>query len=162
MTGLLTDAVWTVARRFPTGVSVVTAGSGPTARGTTVSAFCFLSHEPALVSVCLRRGSKVLELLRAGFTVNVLAGNQGSLARRFASRERGTDQFDGIDWTPGAAGVPRLADTVCWLDCLSSQVIRVGDHDLVVARVTGIGADPERRPLLYYAGALHPLQSEEP
>ncbi|WP_436498545.1 flavin reductase family protein [Actinokineospora sp. HUAS TT18] len=165
MTSSVAEAVWTVAQRFPTGVSVVTAGAGATARGATVSTFCFLSREPALVSICLRRGSWVLGLIRdhGAFTVNVLASDQEAVARRFASRARGADQFDGVGWTAGEAGVPRLADTVCWLHCRPHEVIAAGDHELVVATVAGLGEGPGRTPLLYFAGALHrgAIESED-
>lgn len=152
------DTVWTVAQRFPTGVSVVTVGSGDTARGCTVSSFCLLSREPALVSVCLRRGSAVLGLirLRGSFTVNVLSGEQMAVARHFADRRRGSDQFAGVDWTPGEADVPRLAGTVCWLHCRPRATVAAGDHDLLLAEVMSLGEGGARTPLLYFAGALHP------
>jgi flavin reductase (DIM6/NTAB) family NADH-FMN oxidoreductase RutF len=159
------DLPWTVVRRFATGVSVVTAGAGDTARGATVSAFCPLSREPALVSVCLRRRSGILALIRGTglFTVNVLAGDQTGLARHFADRGRGLDQFTGLEWTPGDGGVPRLAGTVCWFHCHAKEIVPAGDHDLVVAEVVAHGQDRTRTPLLYFAGALHPgaIQMED-
>ena len=153
-----TDVCWDVARRFPTGVSVVTVGVGDTARGATVSAFCQLSRDPALVSVCLRRGSGALELIRGTglFTVNVLADDQTALARHFADRDRGDRPFDGLVWTPGEGGIPLLAGTVCWFHCRAEEIVPAGDHDLVLAEVTAVGQDPTRTPLLYFAGALHP------
>jgi flavin reductase (DIM6/NTAB) family NADH-FMN oxidoreductase RutF len=156
---------WSVAQRFSTGVSVVTVGSGDHARGATVSAFCLLSKEPALVSVCLRRGSAALSLIRSTgcFTVNVLAGDQTRLARHFADRRRGHDQFDGLEWTPGEGAVPILAGTVCWFHCRAKEIVPAGDHDLVLAEVASLGQDRTRTPLLYFAGALHPgaIQIEE-
>jgi len=154
------DAAWQVAQRFATGVSVVTAGAGGEVRGCTVSAFCLVSREPALVSVCLRRGSGVLDLIRRHdrFTVNVLSSDQSAVARHFASRVRGTggDQFDGIGWTPWEAGLPRLSGAVCWLHCRPCARVAAGDHELVLARVMSLAEGSGRIPLLYFAGALHP------
>jgi flavin reductase (DIM6/NTAB) family NADH-FMN oxidoreductase RutF len=154
------DQVWSLAQRFSTGVSVVTSGAGDAVRGSTVSAFCLVSREPALVSVCLRRGSGLLELIRRHrcFTVNVLSGEQALLARHFASRHRGTghSQFDGIGWTPGEAGEPRLTGTLCWLHCRPAASVAAGDHELILARVLAMAPGTGRTPLLYFAGALHP------
>lgn len=150
---------WQVAQRFATGVSVVTAGAGGEVRGATVSAFCLVSREPALVSVCLRRGSGVLDLIRRHdcFTVNVLSSEQTAVARHFASRFRGSggDQFEGIGWTPGDAGLPRLSGALCWLHCRPCAKVAAGDHELVLARVISMAEGTGRIPLLYFAGALH-------
>lgn len=154
------DQAWQLAQRFATGVSVVTAGAGGEVRGCTVSAFCQVSREPALVSVCLRRGSGVLDLIRRYdcFTVNVLASGQSAVARHFASRWRGTggDQFAGIGWTPWEAGLPRLAGAVCWLHCRACAKVAAGDHELILARVVALAEGDGGIPLLYYAGALYP------
>jgi len=154
------DRVWRLAQRFPTGVSVVTAGAGNTVRGGTVSAFCLVSRDPALVSVCLRRGSGLLDLIRRHdcFTVNVLSGEQAWVARHFASRFRATghSQFDGIGWTPGEAGEPRLTETLCWLHCRPRARVAAGDHELILAQVLTMAEGTGRTPLLYFAGALHP------
>ena len=154
-----TDAMWQVAQRFATGVSVVTAGAGGEVRGATVSAFCLVSKEPALVSICLRRGSGVLDLIRRHdrFTVNVLSSEQSPVARHFASRWRGDggDQFAGIGWTPWEAGLPRLSGAMCWLHCRPCARVAAGDHELVLARVVSLAQGDGRIPLLYFAGALH-------
>lgn len=159
-TALGTDTAWQVAQRFATGVSVVTAGAGGQVRGATVSAFCLVSRDPALVSVCLARGSGVLDLIRRHdrFTVNVLERSQEDVARHFASRFRGSggEQFAGIGWTPWEGGLPRLSGAVFWLHCRPCARVAAGDHELVLARVVSLAEGSGRIPLLYFAGALHP------
>ena len=154
------DTAWQVAQRFATGVSVVTAGAGGELRGATVSAFCLVSKDPALVSVCLRRGSGVLDLIRRHdrFTVNVLEREQSAVARHFASRFRGSggEQFTGVDWMPWEGGLPRLNGAVCWLHCRPCARVSAGDHELVLAHVLSMAEGGGRIPLLYFAGALHP------
>jgi flavin reductase (DIM6/NTAB) family NADH-FMN oxidoreductase RutF len=111
-----------------------------------------------MVSVCLRRGSAVLELIRrhGSFTVNVLSGEQTAVARHFADRHRSSDQFDAVDWTPGDANIPRLDGTLCWLHCRPDQLVPAGDHDLLLASVVSMGQGSAETPLLYFAGGLHP------
>lgn len=153
------EDVWTAAHLFPTGVSVVTTGTGDAIHGSTVSTFSFVSREPPLVGVCLSRHSALLVLIREHgcFTVNVLSTEQAGLARHFASRRRGSGrhQFDGLGWDNGDCGVPRLAHTVCWLHCHEYDRLSAGDHVLVLAGVRSL-AQSGRTPLLYFAGSLHP------
>lgn len=150
---------WDAARKFVTGIAIVTAGSAETAHGTTVSAFTFISREPALISVCLKQSSSMLDLVtdRGSFAVNVLAGHQARLARHFADPSRGTGagQFRGIPWIPGLRdGVSLLIGAMCWLGCEFERRIPMGDHELVLARVTAITAG-DGDPLLYFSGRLY-------
>lgn len=159
-----TTLFWDAARKFATGIAVVTAGSGKTARGTTVSAFTFISREPALISVCLQQRSSMLNLItdRRSFAVNVLAGHQARVARHFADQARGTGagQFLGVPWIPGLCdpglddGVPLLIGAMCWLGCEFERRIPMGDHELVLARVTAVTAG-DGDPLLYFSGRLY-------
>ncbi|WP_255953420.1 flavin reductase family protein [Streptomyces odontomachi] len=157
---LVESTAWHAARRFPTGVSVVTTGSGETAHGSTVSAFSFVSHDPPLVAICLARGSSLLTRIaeHRSYAVNVLAGHQSAVARHFASRAKktGPAQFHGIGCTPGEGGVPRLTGTVSWLHCRVRDLVEAGDHVIVLGTVTDFGCDRGRTPLLYFAGHLHP------
>lgn len=154
-----TALFWDAARKFATGIAVITAGSAETVHGTTVSAFTFISHEPALISVCLKRGSVMLDLIsdRGSFAVNVLAGHQGQVARHFADplRQTGAGQFRGVPWIPGLRdGVPLLIGAMCWLGCELERRIPMGDHELVLARVTAVTAG-DGDPLLYFSGRLY-------
>jgi flavin reductase (DIM6/NTAB) family NADH-FMN oxidoreductase RutF len=154
-----TTLFWDAARKFATGIAVVTAGSAGAAHGTTVSAFSIISREPALISVCLKRGSSMLDIVteRGSFAVNVLAGHQGQLARHFADPLRGTGsgQFRGVPWIPGLRdGVPLLIGAMCWLGCEFDRRISMGDHEFVLAQVTAVTAG-DGDPLLYFSGRLY-------
>lgn len=157
------DEIWQTARGFASGVSVVTAGSGDEVHGGTVSAFSVISREPPMTTIALRRNSFLLDVIdRHGtFVINVLAAGQVELARRFASRARpgGRAQFDGVLLTTSADDTPILAGTVCWLECLPTDRMPAGDHELVLGEVVrwspGAG-----EPLLYLAGSLRTLVKE--
>ena len=156
---LVESTVWNAARRFPTGVSVVTTGAGDTAHGSTVSAFSFVSHDPPLVAVCLARGGSLLPRIaeHRAYTVNVLARDQSAVARHFASRikKSGPAQFQSVAWTPGESGVPRLEGTVSWLHCRTRDFVEAGDHVIVLGTVTASAASRDKTPLLYFAGHMH-------
>jgi len=152
-----TAVLWDAARRFATGVAVVTAGTARSAHGTTVSAFTFVSRVPALIAICLIRGSSMLELIdeRGSFAVNVLANHQSGLARHFADRRRGGAQFAGVPWVPGLRdGVPLLIGAMCWLGCEYEQRVPAGDHELVLGRVAAVTAG-DGDPLVYFSGRFY-------
>jgi flavin reductase (DIM6/NTAB) family NADH-FMN oxidoreductase RutF len=156
------DSFWHTVRRFPTGVSIVTTGSGRQARGSTVSTFTFISRNPALISVCLHEDSSSLRVIQrtGGFAVNVLAADHAALARRFAAprRESGWQQFD-TEWVRGVGpDPPWLRTALCWLWCRSWRYVLAGDHVLVLANVTR-AADGVGTPLLYLAGQLRPAET---
>lgn len=152
------EHLWTAARGFASGVSVVTVGSGERVHGSTVSCFSVVSRDPPLASVSLRRNSFLLDMIRGhrSFVINVLAGDQATLARRFASRHRaaGRAQFDAVSLSaPSVDGVPIIAGTVCWLCCRPTTHVSAGDHELVLGEVVSLGGDGGV-PLLYLAGSL--------
>src|SRR5699024_9131227 len=87
------EAFREVAGRFASGLTVITLMTPDGPNGTTVSAVSSLSLEPPMMLVCLNRSSSIHnDLLRAeGFAINILAADQGTIARQFA--RRGSDKF---------------------------------------------------------------------
>lgn len=154
---LIGQEFWRMARGFAAGVSVVTAGAGEGAHGSTVSAFSVISREPPIATIALRRNSFLLQLIRleGTFVINVLAGGQADLARHFSGRRpAGRTQFDGVPLAPARDGVPVLANTFCWLHCQPTRQLTAGDHELVLGEVTAWCRGAEGQPLLSLAGSL--------
>jgi 3-hydroxy-9,10-secoandrosta-1,3,5(10)-triene-9,17-dione monooxygenase reductase component len=54
-----------------------------------------------------------------------------------------------------------LKGVVAWIDAELWAEYDGGDHTIVVARVLDLGADPERRPLLYHRGTYGLLHRGE-
>ena len=140
---------------LPTGVTVVTslqADGRPT--GTTVSAVCSVSAEPALLLVCLARGSATLQAIRGHreFAVNVLAGGQHGLSGNFA-RSGTAASWNGVEHRPLKTGLPRLDGTLAAFDCVVHELVEGGDHEVVIGRVrhahVAESADP---PLVHWRG----------
>jgi flavin reductase (DIM6/NTAB) family NADH-FMN oxidoreductase RutF len=147
------------ARRFVTGVAVLTVWHGETAHGTTVSSVTTLSKVPLLIGASLRSGSAFTEVVSTAgrFALNVLSGRQVALAGWFARPERphGLAQFDHLDWEPDAfSGAPWIDGSLASVGCRVTAVIPVGDHDLILAEVITARAN-HGAPLLHFAGRLH-------
>lgn len=143
-----------VMGHFPTGVTVVTTRQ-PDGRpcGLTVSAFCSVSLEPALVLVCVdRTASSHACIAESGyFGVNVLDADTGeSLSRRFAAADP-EGKFEGVAYREEATGAPVLDAACAWLDCRVVQAVPAGDHTIFVGEVAAADARAAE-PLVYYRG----------
>jgi flavin reductase (DIM6/NTAB) family NADH-FMN oxidoreductase RutF len=142
---------------LPTGVTVVTSLTGDgTPIGTTVSAVCSLSAEPALLLVCLAQGSETLRAVRGHrqFVVNVLADGQHGLSSNFA-RSGDAASWDGVEHRVLDTGLPRLEGSLAAFDCEVHELMQGGDHDIVIGRVRGVHVEDQitERPLLHWRGA---------
>jgi 3-hydroxy-9,10-secoandrosta-1,3,5(10)-triene-9,17-dione monooxygenase reductase component len=150
-----------VLGHFASGVTVVTALTADGPAGFTCQSFSSLSLDPPLVAFAPARTSQTWPALRAigRFCVNVLAEGQDAVSQNFA--RSGGDKFAGVPWSPSAHGSPVLDDVVAWIDGELWAEYDGGDHSIVVARVLDLGADPERRPLLYHRGSYGLLHRSE-
>jgi 3-hydroxy-9,10-secoandrosta-1,3,5(10)-triene-9,17-dione monooxygenase reductase component len=150
-----------VLANYPTGVAVVTAiAEDGLPAGMAVGSFTSVSLNPPLVAFLPDRSSTSFPRIRTArdFCVNVLAADQQSVCRTFATR--GGDKFASIDWTPGTSGAPRLAGVAAWIDCELDSVIEAGDHYMVFGRVQELESPHDRLPLVFFQGSyghFHPL-----
>jgi len=140
---------------FAAGVTVVTVCHDGRLAGTTVSAFSSVSMDPPLVMVCLKRDSRTLAALsQAGrFCVNILAGDQGDLAHRFA-RSGADDRFALTAVEAGICGAPLLSGAIAWVECALHAAHDGGDHEILVGRVLRVVVDEAKAPLVYVRGAF--------
>jgi flavin reductase (DIM6/NTAB) family NADH-FMN oxidoreductase RutF len=150
-----------VLGHFASGVTVLTAVTDEGPIGFTCQSFSSLSLDPPLIAFAPARTSRTWPRLRdiGRFCVNVLAEGQDAVSQNFA--RSGPDKFAGVPWTPSAHGSPVLDDVVAWIDGELWAEYDGGDHTIVVARVLDLGADPDRRPLLYHRGSYGLLRRDE-
>lgn len=141
---------------FATGVTVVTTleRSGRHV-GLTVNSFASVSLDPPLVLWCLSSNSPSLEafLEAPSFVISVLAATQRELVQRFA--RYADDKFAGVDWRPGANGVPILTGTTATFECRRERVVDAGDHHVLFGEVVGYRRG-DVEPLIYCQGSLLP------
>ena len=139
---------------FCTGVGVITAMMDGEPVGFACQAFTAVSNDPPLVLFCPNKSLASWPLIaRAGrFCVNVLAAEQGGLARLFGTA--GADKFGSVGWSPSTSGAPVLDGVLSWAECDVLTAHDGGDHHIVVGRVTELGDCRSGEPLLYYRGRL--------
>ncbi|GAW49605.1 Flavin reductase-like protein [Nocardioides sp. PD653] len=152
------EAFRAVFGALPTGVAIVSCTDGmglPV--GMTVSAVTALSLNPPQLLTCLQHGKYTLDVIRESgrFGVNFLSEDQADLADRFASNR--FDKFTGISWAPGhTLGVPSIAGALAVAECIVTEVISSGDHDIVIGTLTS-GRSREGAALIYWDRGYHRL-----
>ena len=152
------DAFRAALGRFASGITIVTARDAKGRdHGMTVSAFCSLSLDPAMVLVSIGHEASMHGLMmRAEHVgISVLSTAQEALSRRFADPE--TDRFDGVGYTRGENGVALLDDALVHLECDVVARHEAGDHTIIVCAVDRTEAY-DGRPLLYYRGGYAQLE----
>jgi 3-hydroxy-9,10-secoandrosta-1,3,5(10)-triene-9,17-dione monooxygenase reductase component len=145
--------------RWPSGVSVVTACSGGTPAGMTVSSFFSVSLNPPLIAVSIDVQALTLSSILASgfFAVNVLSLAQAGLSDRFATKDNEETRFDGVPLLEAtAAHNPLLAGAVVHLDCQLEASHPAGDHVLCIGRILLALSHPGE-PLLYQGANYHRL-----
>ena len=144
-----------VLGHFPTGVAVVAARSGhEPPRGLTANSVTSVSLDPPLVLVCVEKTSDTHPIIAASgaFAVSVLAQDQESLARRFATYEA-EEKFRGVAHRQEATGAPVLEEALAWVDCRVTGAYEGGDHTIFLGEVVAADA-ADGPPLVYFRGGF--------
>jgi flavin reductase (DIM6/NTAB) family NADH-FMN oxidoreductase RutF len=152
MTPVHPEALRDAMARFPTGVTVVTAAGASGPAGATANAVVSLSLEPPMMLACLDLGSRTLIAVEHArrFGINVLAGDQADLARRFSTKDPHPEKWDGIAWSE-RSGAPMIDGSAIWLACELGEVHAGGDHSIVTGTVIELDAG-EGKPLVFFEG----------
>jgi flavin reductase (DIM6/NTAB) family NADH-FMN oxidoreductase RutF len=128
---------------WPGAVTLLTIADGRDDIGTTVSAFCPVSAQPALVLVSLIAGSYPAEVLGRidRFAITMLSAGQRMLAGRFAAAARPGARLllDGIAHHRGQiSGALIPADGLAALECEARTRLPAGDHLILIGQVLAV------------------------
>ena len=142
---------------FPTGIAVVTAGSGSTLSGITVNSFTSVSLDPPLVLWCLDRHSCRYRTFTTAkkFTISVLGSGLKAVSARLA--RPGASTLDGLELVPVQDGPPALAGALAVLECVREAAHDGGDHDIIVGRVLRLTCRKKGKPLVFFRGRYRAL-----
>jgi flavin reductase (DIM6/NTAB) family NADH-FMN oxidoreductase RutF len=146
------SAFRTLMGSFPTGVAVVTTrDAGDQLAGMTASALSSVSLEPPLLLVCVDRATDFHQSIEVArhFAVSVLASDQETLSRRFASET--PDRFAGVGYELDDYGLPLLSGAAAHIICQRWDARPAGDHTLFLGLVIA-GASYARTPLVHFRG----------
>ena len=143
------DRIGAAMGTVPSGCSILTAEHAGRSSGVLVSWVQQAAFDPPSISVCVKRGRAILELMEASkrFMLNVIGEDPTAMFRHFG---RGftldEDAFAGLQTTPTEFG-PMIDGCIAHLGCRVIQKVAVWDHDLYVAQVVAsvvvvVGAKP--------------------
>jgi flavin reductase (DIM6/NTAB) family NADH-FMN oxidoreductase RutF len=148
------------ARRFASGVTVVTTRVERRVHGITASSFASLSLDPLLVAVSVDERSRLVPMVQQAhvFAISVLASQQHDLARFFATpnREPAVERFAAAPGYLATTGAPVLAGAIAFFDCRLHSLLPAGDHRILIGEVVAAG-ESDGEPLLYFEGDYHAL-----
>lgn len=150
-------------RRWSSGVAIATTCSADGGfRGITLTSVMHVSLEPPCIAFALTLDGEFLPVIRTSgaCAVHILDRGQEFLSERFAGRAPLPDAaFTGVPHEV-VDGLPLLMGTLGWLVGDVERIDPVGDHALVVLKVTSadVGDDTDD-PLLSYEGRYRGLEA---
>ncbi len=140
-----TTASFEAIARIPSGAAIIAARSGQRVTGMLASWIQQASFSPPLITVAIRRGRYIEELLAESgrCAVSILPENPSTFLRHFGRGfKAGEDAFAGLVTLDSPAG-PLLDGCAAHLICDVRDRFVTGDHHLyVVEVVSGAVADP--------------------
>jgi flavin reductase (DIM6/NTAB) family NADH-FMN oxidoreductase RutF len=142
---------------FPSGVIAIAAEVEGIRVGLTASTFVPVSLDPPLVSFCVQNTSttwpKLKDLPRLG--ISVLGESHDEAARALAARTG--DRFGGLKTVSTENGAVFIDGTSVWLESTIHQLVKAGDHTIVILRVNDITVHPDVAPIVFHRSMFRRL-----
>lgn len=149
---LQTERLKAAMGSFATGVTIVATHIDGVDYSMTCNSFNTVSLDPPMVLWSIRKasGSRQAFVDGGGYTVSILAANQGDVAMQCT---RGTPQerLENVPTTRLPSQRIVVDGTSAWFDCEIDQIVSAGDHDILIGKVIAFEtADIE--PMVYVRG----------
>jgi flavin reductase (DIM6/NTAB) family NADH-FMN oxidoreductase RutF len=149
------EALRQTMRQWASGVTVVTCANTEHRAGLTVNAFSSVSLDPALILICLQKGTSTLGLIQEAriFAVSILRENHAHLSAQFAGFTQlpdGADRFYNVPITTHVTGAPILTEAGAWMDCRVHSITDIGSTSIIIGEVVGTGYQENVTPLIYH------------
>jgi len=148
--------------RFPTGVAVISSSFDGRKAGMTANAILSLSIQPPTVvmsMLCTSDTTRTVENSGAA-VISFLSHDQQSISELFASHVSPKIKFERTAHHTGRNGQPVIDGASSVLEVEVKDVVKAGDHDLIIARVTHASVDSGKMPLLYWGSRYGTLKGE--
>lgn len=142
------DAIGAAIGRIPSGCSVMTAEHAGRTNGVLVSWVQQAAFEPPSISVCLKHGRPIQQLVDGSgrFLLHAIGDPPTAMFKHFGKGfSLEDDAFKGLKVGQTEFG-PMIEGCLAYLACRVLKKVEVGDHDLYAAEVVAASADPKARP----------------
>lgn len=137
-------------RKLSNGIYVITSSSGDRHGAATVTWLSQASFKPPLVMAAIRPDSNVFKCLAESgvAAVHILDLNQQEMARRFFTPTKAHNgTINGEPFEPGLTRAPILQNAFAHFECLVRQIVKLGDHAVVIMEVVEAECRRAIRPL---------------
>jgi flavin reductase (DIM6/NTAB) family NADH-FMN oxidoreductase RutF len=142
-----------VVGRVPSGIFILTIGTGSRATGMLASWVMQAGFEPPMISVAVKLGRYVCDWLTEGqpFVLNVVGEGQKELLKHFGKGfEPEEPVFEGLEIAHCARGVPILKTALGHLECEPTSHVDSGDHRVFLAKIVrGKITDGDAKPMVH-------------
>jgi flavin reductase len=150
---------------FATGVTVVTARSGPLLAGMTANAIASISIDPPLMMASIAHKAETHGAILGShaFAINVLTADQQALAECFAQPTTAAKltRFCDAAWHEAETGSPILEGALAFFDCRLTARHDGGDHSIFVGEIVAAGFRDDAAPLLWYGSGYRRLAVDD-
>lgn len=137
-------------RLLSNGVYVMTSSAGAHHGAATVTWLSQASFKPPLIMAAIRPDSNVFRCLAesGAVAVHILDAAQQDMAARFFSPTRVIDgTLNGEPFVAGLTRAPILQNAWAYVECVVRQIVRLGDHAVVVMEVVDAKSRRDVHPL---------------
>jgi flavin reductase (DIM6/NTAB) family NADH-FMN oxidoreductase RutF len=148
---------------YVSGVVMVTCRVDGRPWGVTISAFCSVSMEPALILVSLGSTSVAARTIAESriFGVNVL-GRRCLDAAEFGStpgQAKFIEDYCDAETSDESASSPSLSQSRFQLDCTVHEQLEMGDHTVFVGQVRRVRSGAQDEPLAYFSRTYRRIEN---
>ncbi|MFF7354228.1 flavin reductase family protein [Streptomyces filipinensis] len=153
--------------RFPTGVTLLTQGSGDDTIVMTLNSLTSVSLDPMLLLVSVKADGRMRPKIQrgGGFAVNVLSESQRDLAQEFCRPDRpaGRAAMTRLGAVEGTLGHAVLPAAEAYFECELYDEHEAGDHVLLIGRIVTVhNRSGEARPLVFHRGTYAHVTAAAP
>ncbi len=145
------DTIGAAIGRIPSGCSIMAAAHEGQKTGVLVSWIQQVAFAPPLISVSLKKGRPIVDLVNASgkFMLNVIGEDPSQMFAHFGKGfSLDEDAFEGLSFRTTGFG-PIIESCIAHLKCEVRETVAAGDHLLYVAEVTGAGVVEDAKPHLH-------------
>lgn len=142
----------TALRMITHGLYLLTVKHEGMFNASTVSWLSQASFNPPLVMVGVKADTLTHAMVEGSrqFAINLLAVDQIAMAQAFFKQAlHQDDRLSGYAFEPGPiTGAPLFLDAPAWFECQVTDIVKRGDHSVVVAEVVEAGVrQSDARPM---------------
>jgi len=151
-------------RRYPTGVTVVTAHAGDVHHGMTANSVTTLSPDPPSYLICVAKDARlhpVVEEAKA-FAINLLGADQADISTTFANKDLSDDERWATVITRHASIGAKLIDgCIGYAECRVTASFDGGTHTIYVGEVVKLEPGADDPPLIFHDGGYSRLATDD-